>query len=62
MASEPRSVRSVTQQTHSHAAARPRAEAAGAVPGATSHMLSVLCHLVSNSVLVDIWLSDRRYV
>lgn len=60
MASEPRSVRSVTQQTHSHAAARPRAEAAGAVPGATSHMLSVLCHL--NSVLVDIWLSDRRYV
>lgn len=60
MASEPRSVRSVTQQTYSHAAARPRAEAAGAVPGATSHMLSVLCHL--NSVLVDIWLSDRRYV
>lgn len=60
MASEPRSVRSVTQQTRSHAAARPRAEAAGAVPGATSYMLSVLCHL--NSVLVDIWLSDRRYV
>lgn len=61
MAGEPRSVRSVTRQTHGHVAARPRAQ--GEVwYGGRSQVLSVLCRLVLKSVLLDIWLSDGQYV